>query len=137
MIKRNINGVNVEVHGSDDVRIVSVDKPKRFVDLLAEGEEFIECAKSIFRIHGGLQIFQNNKWSYDLSVEGLLFRPATSAKNPEKKKKVVYQFVMQNYGEKYAYTTPCMYENVAECKKDYPQATVLQLIEESGKEIEE
>ena len=130
-----------EVNCGTDV--TKLGQPKRFVDLLAEGEEFIaDCngyvwksdpvRRNVYRYH--------KHGAFDFRTETLaevLFNLATPAQNPEKKKRVVHNFILKSTIYQTFTVSPCKYESLEDCQKDYVNHKAIRLIEESREEIEE
>lgn len=114
-------------------------KPKRFVDLLAEGVGFIaDCDGDIWRVRDNfLEMYLPNQKAWvpgSLTTE--MFKPANPAQNPEpKKKKVVYSVLMQYKDKNEFYVTAYKYESLEECRRAHMNNISIRLIEESREEI--
>lgn len=120
-----------------------LEKPKRFVDLLAEGVEYIKCAYGfVWKVdRQPLNIYRFLKGGgidYEIrTLPEVLFQPATPAQNPEKKKKVVYNVLFKS-GDYYRLSTN-KFESVEVFDETYRSVSMkgIRIIEESREEIEE
>lgn len=124
-------------------------EPKRFVDLLALGVEYIACGNLIHTVKDGIIKYyspQSNRWFY-LPEGGFgLYMSATPAQNPEKKKKVVYQVLFRKKnchavgGIQGNYLlSHNLYATKEEFEVDYsgyPGYEFIRFIEESREEVE-